>query len=148
MVLPSLKFFLDPSLKENGIIFEPPREGDAGFDLRSAEAVIIPPGAQVVVNTKLKIAVPVGYVALIRERSSSALRRLYTHAGVIDSSYRGDVKIVLSNGGNEPLEIAPGDKIAQLLVIPCLVHGEAVETLEDLGDSERGAGGFGSTGRR
>lgn len=144
---PLLRFFLSPEAAARGVTFSVPRAGDAGFDLRSAESVSIAPGAQILLSTGLFIAVPDGYVAIVKDRSSMALRRIYTHAGVIDASYRGEVKIVLSNGGESPYVVAVGDKIAQLLVVPCLTDCAGAESLAALGDTERGCGGFGSTGK-
>lgn len=142
-----LRYHLDPRLKEKGIRFEPPRAGDAGFDLRASDDLILEAGKQALVPTGLKIAVPPGYVAIVKDRSSMASKRIYTHAGVIDAGYRGEVKIVISNHSEHSFQIQAGDKIAQMVVVPCLVEGEEVSSEAALGDTERGAGGFGSTGR-
>lgn len=143
----ALKFYLDPSVRSSGVDFSAPRFGDAGFDLRAASSYLMEPQAQILVSTGLKVSIPAGYVGIIKDRSSMALRQLYTHAGVIDSNYRGEVKIVLSNRGSAIQEIKVGDKVAQLLVVPCLVECAEVISEEALGDTNRGAGGFGSTGR-
>lgn len=148
MTSPSVKFFLDPALEASGIRFEPPREGDAGFDLRASKELLIPAGGQVLVPTGIKMAIPPGFVGLVRDRSSMALARVYTHAGVIDAGYRGEVKVVLSNGGTEPYHVQAGDKIAQMVVVPCLTNCQVLRDEADLGVTERGEGGFGSTGRR
>lgn len=141
-----LQFFLDPEVKEQGVRFEAPRSGDAGFDLRAAESLVIEAGQQVLVSTGLKVAIPGGYVGLIRDRSSMAVKRVYSHAGVIDAGYRGEVKIVLSNHGSEGYQIEQGAKIAQMIVVPCLDGLIEVLAEEKLGSTERGEGGFGSTG--
>ncbi len=144
---PLLRFFLSPEVAARGVTFGVPRAGDAGFDLRSAESICVAPGAQLLLSTGLSIAVPSGYVAIVKDRSSMALQRIYTHAGVIDAGYRGEVKILLSNGGQEPYAVQVGDKVAQLLVVPCLTECAAVASVAELGGTERGAGGFGSTGK-
>jgi len=120
--------------------------GAAGADLRSCEALVIPPGGRAAVPTGLRVEIPAGHVGLVWPRSGLAVRHgIDTLAGVIDSDYRGEVKVVLVNHGREPFPIASGDRVAQLLVqrIETAVFAEARE----LDDSERGAGGFGSTGR-
>ena len=142
----NLRFFLDPALKAEGIEFTPPRQGDAGFDLRAAETVTIPAGEQVLIPTGLRVAIPLGFVGLLRDRSSTALKRLYTHAGVIDAAYRGEIKVVVSNGGREQLLIEKGQRIAQMVVVPCLTQSSEAASLEELGLTDRGGGGFGSTG--
>ena len=120
--------------------------GAAGADLRASEALEIPPGGRAAVPTGLRLAIPPGFVGLIWPRSGLAVRHgIDTLAGVIDSDYRGEVRVVLQNHGREPFRIAPGDRIAQLLVQPVVraafAHGDS------LADTERGEGGFGSTGR-
>ena len=144
---PTLHFFLSEEAKEKGVEFHPPRDGDAGYDVRSAEAVVIPTGEQAMVSTGLHLAVPNGWVALAKDRSSMAAKRIYTHGGVIDSGYRGEVRIMLSNESDESYHIEVGDKITQLVVVHHLVGGVEAESLEQLGETDRGAGGFGSTGR-
>jgi len=120
--------------------------GAAGADLRACEAVVIAPGARAAVATGVRLELPPGHVGLVWPRSGLAVRHgIDTLAGVIDSDYRGEVKVVLVNHGEEPFAIAPGDRIAQLLV-------QAVErarfvAAEQVAATERGSGGFGSTGR-
>jgi dUTP pyrophosphatase len=118
----------------------------AGADLRASEALEIPPGGRAAVSTGLRLAIPSGFVGLVWPRSGLAVRHgIDTLAGVIDSDYRGEVRVVLQNHGREPFRIAPGDRIAQLLVQPVVraafAHGQG------LADTKRGEGGFGSTGR-
>ena len=139
---PVLQFHLSAGAK-----LEAPREGDAGFDLRTLEDIVIQPHEQIAVPTGLRVAIPEGWVGIVKDRSSMAKNRIYTHAGVIDAAYRGEVKILLSNDGNEPYTLAKGDKVAQMIVIPCITGCEQVETEEELGATERGEGGFGSTGK-
>ncbi len=142
-----LKYYLTKDAKDRGIKLVIPRKLDAGFDIQSLGEVMLPPHSQAMVDTGLHVAVPDGWVMIIKDRSGMAgKRRIYTHAGVIDAGYRGEVKIVLSNEGTEIQTIKQGEKIAQAVIVPCLTFGEEVESLEDLGDTERGDGGFGSTG--
>jgi dUTP pyrophosphatase len=120
--------------------------GAAGADLRASEALEIPPGGRAAVSTGLRLAIPSGFVGLVWPRSGLAVRHgVDTLAGVVDSDYRGEVRVVLQNHGREPFRVAPGDRIAQLLVQPVVraafAHGQG------LADTERGEGGFGSTGR-
>jgi dUTP diphosphatase len=120
--------------------------GAAGADLRSSEALEIPPGGRAAVATALRLQIPPGHVGLVWPRSGLAVRHgIDTLAGVIDSDYRGDVKVVLVNHGGEPFRIAAGDRIAQLLVQR--VERVSFLPVPALEDSPRGTGGFGSTGR-
>ncbi|MBW2312932.1 MAG: dUTP diphosphatase [Deltaproteobacteria bacterium] len=128
---------------------KPATPGSAGVDLAAAvsEALTVPPGGRVLVPTGLRIAVPEGFEAQIRPRSGLALRNgitLPNSPGTIDSDYRGEVQVILQNGGDEPFTIERGDRIAQLVVAPVA----RVDWLEvnDLDETERGAGGFGHTG--
>ncbi|HEY8147334.1 MAG TPA: dUTP diphosphatase [Vicinamibacteria bacterium] len=119
-------------------------EGAAGADLRAAEAVTLPAGGRAAVATGLFVEIPVGYVGLVWPRSGLAVRHgIDTLAGVIDSDYRGEVKVVLVNHGPEPVAIASGDRIAQLLIQPV---ARVRFTRAALAPSGRGAAGFGSTG--
>jgi dUTP diphosphatase len=119
--------------------------GAAGADVRASAAVEILPGGRAAVPTGLFLEIPPGHVGLVWPRSGLAVRHgIDTLAGVIDSDYRGEVKVVLVNHGTEPFRIAPGDRIAQVLV-------QRVERAEfrraaALEPTDRGAGGFGSTG--
>jgi dUTP pyrophosphatase len=123
---------------------------DLGYDLYAAENVTIAAKGHAVVPTGISIEVtgpdgtPMG--ALVRDRSSMAVKRVITTAGVIDAGYRGEVKIVMENLGEAPIEVHAGDKLANLIPYPVLT-GE-VEVSEELAESSRGSGGFGSSGRR
>lgn len=144
-----LRYFLSAEAKGAGLELKPPRALDAGFDLQSLTPVTINPGERVLVRTGLHIAVPEGWVALVRDRSSVALRGVVTAAGVIDSGYRGEVKVLFYNLSPEPISFAVGDRIAQCIVLPHYTGDDCqeVNTLEELGITERGAGGFGSSGK-
>ncbi len=121
-------------------------EGAAGYDLRAAEGVNIANGEQALIKTGFAWAIPPGYVGLIKDRSSMALkRRLVTHAGVIDSDYRGDVGVILSNESDKGVTIEAGERIAQMLIVP--VVAADLEEVDELDATDRGAGGYGSTGK-
>jgi len=149
MTKPVLQYFLSPEAKAAGIQFKAPRELDAGFDIPALEAVSIPAGEFALLRTGIHLAIPEGWVGLVRDRSSVALKGGLTSAGVIDASYRGELKVAFHNFGKDALEFKPGDRIAQILILPHLAGTQsiAVEELETLGETARGAGGFGSTGR-
>jgi dUTP pyrophosphatase len=120
-------------------------EGDAGMDIYSCEEAIIAPKERKIIKTGISAAFPEGHVALIWDRSGNAAKRgIKTMAGVIDSGYRGEWGIVLLNTSDEEFKINIGDRIAQALVQP-VIHANITE-VEDLEDSSRGEGGFGSTG--
>ncbi len=121
----------------------------AGMDIRAAvtERMIIWPGGRALVPTGLKIELPVGYEAQIRPRSGLAIREgitLLNSPGTIDADYRGEVKIIMINHGDREFEIHRGDRIAQMVIAP--VTRVTMQETEVLEESERGEGGFGSTG--
>lgn len=117
----------------------------AGLDLYSIESVTIPAHGRSVVRTGLSVAIPHGFYGRVAPRSGLAVKHgLDVMAGVIDSDYRGELLCALINHGAEPLEIEPGLRIAQLL-IEAIATPEPVWS-EDLSETERGGGGFGSTG--
>lgn len=126
-------------------------EGAAGFDLAAAvpEDVVIEPGERALVPTGFSIALPLGYEAQVRGRSGLALRHgiyLPNAPGTIDSDYRGEICVILANGGKQDFVVRRGERIAQLVVAP-VAHAEWVE-LTQLDETARGAGGFGHTGQR
>jgi dUTP pyrophosphatase len=120
---------------------------DAGMDLRSVEGATLEPNVPMAVPTGLAIELPPGYEAQIRPRSGLALKHAISLAntpGTIDPGYRGEIKVILINLGKAPFEIHAGDRIAQMVI----ARYEAIEFEEDeLADSRRGEGGFGSSGR-
>ena len=122
---------------------------DLGYDIYSAETVTLEARGQAIVATGIAIECtspggePMG--ALLRDKSSMAARRLALTGGVIDSGYRGEIRVVMENLGDEPATIHTGDKIANLIPYPVLT-GE-VQVVDDLNESSRKAGGFGSSGR-
>jgi dUTP pyrophosphatase len=123
-------------------------EGAAGMDVVSAEELTLAPGARAAVATGFAIAIPAGYEVQVRPRSGLALKHGVTclnTPGTIDSDYRGEVKVILANLGSEPFAIARGDRIAQL--VPAAVQRATLSEVQELDDTARGTGGFGSTGR-
>jgi dUTP pyrophosphatase len=118
---------------------------DAGLDLHALEDGELAPGAGTLARTGIAIALPEGTVGLVADRSSMAKKGLKTVGGVIDAGYRGEIRIVLRNIGAETVRFAKGERIAQLLILPCLTP--AVVESDDLGETGRGEKGFGSTGR-
>ncbi len=124
--------------------------GAAGADLRAAidETMELKPGDRVLIPSGIAIAVPLGFEAQVRSRSGLALRHglyLPNGPGTIDSDYRGEVGVIMQNGGREVVRIERGDRIAQLVIAP--VVQAQFGCVEDLDQTQRGAGGFGSTGR-
>ena len=113
-----------------------------------AEPLIVAPGQRVLAPTGLTIALPAGYEAQVRPRSGLALKHGVTclnTPGTIDADYRGEVKVILINLGQEPFAIARGERIAQMVIAP--VTQGAWDVVDALSETARGAGGFGSTGR-
>lgn len=125
------------------------RPGDAGLDLLSAEDVSLKPGERTAIPTGLAVEIPEGHAGFVHARSGRALREglaLVNAPGLIDSGYRGEIKVIVVNlDPSDVVHVRRGDKIAQLVVQP--VVSVELEEAGDLEASERGAGGFGSTGR-
>lgn len=121
-------------------------EGDAGMDLFSVEDVTLAPGDKVLVGTGLKLAIPAGHGGFVWDKSGIATKHhIKTMAGVVDSNYRGELKVVLTNLGKEPYEVRVGEKIAQLVIKP--VAAPLIEEVEKIEENEvRGEKGFGSSG--
>ncbi|MCU1284124.1 MAG: deoxyuridine 5-triphosphate nucleotidohydrolase (dut) [Acidobacteriales bacterium] len=123
---------------------------DLGYDIYAAENVTLGARGHAIVSTGISVQVTSNsgeaMGALLRDKSSLAARRLIVTAGVIDSGYRGEIKVVMENLGDTPAEIHAGDKIANLIPYPVLT-GEVV-VVNELSESSRAAGGFGSTGKK
>jgi dUTP pyrophosphatase len=119
--------------------------GDAGADLIAGERVVIPPRGRALVGTGIRLELPEGHAGLIWPRSGLAVKKgIDCGAGVVDSHYRGEIKVLLFNHSDEPFQVEPGDRIAQILI-------QKVETVkfvaaDSLNSTARGGGGFGSTG--
>lgn len=126
------------------------KPGDAGADLRSTETLTLEPGQRALVGTGLSIALPDGYAAFVVPRSGLAVKHgisIVNSPGTIDAGYRGEIKVPLINlDSREPFDIAPGDRIAQLIVLP-VTRANFIE-VNLLPASERGDSGFGSSGVR
>jgi dUTP pyrophosphatase len=122
--------------------------GDAGADLHAAEAVVLAPGERAMVGTGVSIALPDGYAAFVVPRSGLAAKHgitIVNSPGTVDAGYRGEIKVTLLNTDlHQPFEIAVGDRIAQLIIMP-VVRATFVQ-VDRLPGSQRGEGGFGSTG--
>ena len=123
-------------------------DGAAGMDVVAAEDSVLAPGARAAIATGFAIAIPPGYEVQVRPRSGLALKHGITclnTPGTIDSDYRGEVKVILANFGQEPFVVSRGDRIAQL--VPAPVQRAVLDEVATLDDTSRGHGGFGSTGR-
>lgn len=121
--------------------------GAAGMDVVAAETLTLAPGARHAVATGFAMAIPHGFEVQVRPRSGLALKHGITclnTPGTIDSDYRGEVKVILANLGSDPFPIARGDRIAQL--VPAPVQRAVFAEVASLDETDRGAGGFGSTG--
>ena len=123
----------------------------AGMDLRAHldDSIVLAPGERILIPTGLRLEIPPGYEGQVRPRSGLALKRGLTvlnAPGTIDADYRGDIGIILINLSQEDQRIEPGERIAQL-VFAAVTHAQLIE-VEGLEESERGTGGFGSTGKR
>lgn len=123
-------------------------KGAAGFDLSASEDVIIAPKDKAIVGTGLFFEIPEGYELQIRPRSGNAAKygvTVLNTPGTIDSDYRGEVKVILFNAGKQPFPIKTGDRIAQGVV--SRIFQLKFEFVKELSETERGEGGFGSTGK-
>ena len=119
--------------------------GSGGLDLYASEAVTVPPGERCVVPAGFSVAIPEGYVGLVWPRSGRAVKEgMDTGAGVIDSDYRGEVQVLLFNHSPMPSHIHVGDRIAQMVVVPCMTAYTVVHELPAVSGEHSG---FGSTGR-
>ena len=123
-------------------------EGDAGLDLRAAEPALIGPFGRAFIGTGVAVEIPPGHAGLVLPRSGLALRHgisMVNAPGLVDSGYRGELRVLLLNtDGEHPFEVRPGDRIAQLLLVP-FANATAVQVSE-LSETQRGTGGFGSSG--
>ena len=137
---PKMKVMLDPGAKM------PTRAhpADAGLDLHSMDCCTIMPGMSRKFDTGVHVAIPVGYVGMVKSKSGLNVNFGLTCEGVIDSGYTGSIVVKLFNSGRGPVLIETGMKIAQLVILPCLLPD--LEQVDSLEKTERGDGGFGSTG--
>jgi dUTP diphosphatase len=134
-------------LREEAVVPERAYTGDAGLDLSTCERVELPPGERMVASTGLAVAIPEGYAGFVQPRSGLAARSgvaVVNSPGLIDSGYRGEIRVVLLNTDRERTFVAePGDRIAQLIIMP--VPELAIREVDELPASERGVRGFGSS---
>ena len=135
-----MKIKLDPG----AYVPERAHIADAGLDLRSMETRYVSPGEFESFDTGVHVEIPKGYVGLITSKSGLMAKGI-TSRGTIDSGYTGSIKAILFNHGEEGYLVRKGDKITQLVVLPCII--EDVELVTHLEETERGANGFGSTGK-
>ena len=149
-----LRYYLTDDAVLVGCQFLQPNDGDAGYDIYAAQEMYLyglrdfkGTNHRAEISTGLYVEIPEGYVGLIRDRSSMAKKVLYTHGGVIDSSYRGEIIIMLENCHASGYKIIAGQKIAQMVIVPVLtLETYEVSSLDDLESTVRGEDGFGSTG--
>jgi dUTP pyrophosphatase len=135
---------LDPGLPLPGYA----HPGDAGLDLYAADTTTLQPGERALVPCGIAVAIPEGHVGLVHPRSGLAVDHgltLLNAPGTIDSGYRGEVKVLLVNHGQDAVEVRHGERVAQLLLMP--VAAVDVREVDRLDATARGSGGFGSTGR-
>jgi dUTP pyrophosphatase len=141
---------VEMSLSEGAMLPRYATPGSAGLDLCSNEAVRLAPMQRVRVNTGVRAAIPHGFEGQVRPRSGLALNLgigMVNSIGTIDSDYRGEIGVLLINFGSEEITIDRGERIAQLVICP-VAHAEVVQVEEVPRDTQRGEGGFGSTGTR
>jgi dUTP diphosphatase len=132
-------------LSENAKIPTRGSPKSAGYDLYASEACVIPASGKALVKTDISVEIPIGYYGRIASRSSLAWKHhLSIGAGVIDEDYRGPIGIIIFNHTNEDLQVIKGDRLAQMILTK-IITPKVVE-VDNLDDTQRGAGGFGSTG--
>lgn len=136
-------------LRDTKITLVKKYDGDAGFDVFSDGNYFLWPHRFKKIPLGFALEIPINWMAMISERSGLASENgLFTIGNIIDSTYRGEVHAIVYNGNaNETFQIKKGDKIAQLIILPCYT-GKLVYTLDELSESERGSKGFGSTGMK
>jgi dUTP pyrophosphatase len=133
-------------LHESAIVPSYSHPDDAGFGIYASESKILKPMEYYTVSTSISSEIPNDYFVSIRDRSSMAIKGLHVLGGVIDAGYRGEWKVIIINFGKEEYKIEIGDKIAQGILQNSTQP--KIEIAEDLSDTTRGSGGFGSTGRK
>lgn len=142
-----VKFTQTPETDGFTVHVERKHPGDAGADLYAVmpHQVTIYPNGGHTFNTGIMVEIPEGYFGMVANRSSMGAKGFIVMGGIIDAGYRGEIKVMLRNVGNETHVIQPLDRIAQLIVIPCALA--RFTRVDNLTDTDRGANGFGSTGR-
>lgn len=136
-----MKVKLDPG----AYMPERAHDADAGYDLRTPERKVINPGGSIVVETGVHVAIPEGFAGILQSKSGLNVLNDMTGTGLIDSGYTGSITVKLYNHGVNPHVFEKGDKIIQMIILP--IYTPTLERVDELEDTERGASGFGSTGR-
>lgn len=136
-----MKVKLDPG----AFVPERAHDADAGYDLRSPITDRLYAGQAIVIDTGVHVAIPEGYAGFLKSKSGLNVKHDIVGEGVIDSGYTGSIRVKLYNHGTESYMIEKGDKISQLVLLP--IYTPELELVSELEDTERGSGGFGSTGR-
>ena len=134
----SIKIFATKELKKA-------HPTDAAFDIEADEFTSIEPACRALISTGLKMMIPMGYCGILKSRSGLSVKQgVEVGAGLIDSDYRGEVKVNIFNHGDLPFNISKGDRIAQMMIVP-VPHVE-IKVIDDLSPTNRGENGFGSSG--
>ena len=133
-------------LKENAKLPKYHHPGDVGMDLYSMEEYTIAPGERHFFYHGFALEFPEGYAAIVKDKSSISKAGLHTMGGVFDAGFRGEYNTLLVNLSNEPYTVEEGDKVAQLVILPVVLAD--LEEVNELSESSRGLGQFGSTGRK
>lgn len=136
-----MKIKLDPG----AYLPERAHDLDAGFDLRSPKTAIVPPYSSAVIDTGVHAEITPGYVGMLKSKSGLNVKHDLTSEGVIDAGYTGSICVKLYNHGQHIYTVHTGDKITQLVIMPIVTP--ELELVDELDSTERGNGGFGSTGR-
>lgn len=135
-------------LREDAIIPKKAYNGDAGFDVFSTENFVIFPGKIATIGLGLAVEFDNGNVLRVDDKSGLAVKKgIFTIAGIIDSTYRGEIHVCLVNFSDVPVTFNKGQKIAQIILMPCYT-GNGIIEIKELSNTDRGTGGFGSTGDR
>ena len=133
------------ALDEKAIMPERAHAEDAGLDLFAPEDAVVPAGGCCVIDTGVHVEIPIGYVGMLKSKSGLNVKHDIVSEGVIDCGYTGSIVAKLYNHGKYDYEIYRGDKITQLVIMPCITP--ALELVDMLAETERGSGGFDSTGK-
>lgn len=120
-------------------------EDDAGYDLFATRDIYLPASGKVIADTEISVDIPKGYFGDIRPKSGLLFNHNIATFGTVDSGYRGTIRVVLFNLGDRPYQFREGEKIAQMVLVPCLTP--TLEVVEELDETDRGEGGFGSSGK-
>ena len=137
---------MNVKLDKNAIMPTRAHQTDAGLDLYTPVSVNVMPNCSVVIDTGVHVELPEGTVGMIKSKSGLNVKHSITSEGVIDEGYTGSIVVKLYNHGKDAVSFLAGDKISQLVILPVVIP-ETIELVSELGDTDRGDNGFGSTGR-